>query len=120
MAGMGSIYATVELNQRAEIMILKVRSELFRCGSTPDTFSVERQGTFLQMTYRNQTICTDPYEVWVVLRKMSSGLDDSEIWTRLSTVRQLQTQTSHKAGWGIGLLMWGLILAIIFLVGSRF
>jgi hypothetical protein len=120
MAGMGSIYATVEMNQRAEVMILKVRNELLRSGSTPDTFSVERQGTFLQMTYRNQTICTDPYEVWIVLRKMSSGLDDSEIWARLSTVRQLQTQTSPKAGWGIGLLVAGLILAFVLLVGSRF
>lgn len=120
MAGMGSMYATVEMNQRAEVMILKVRSELFRSGSTPDTFSVERQGPFLQMTYRKQTICTDPYDVWIVLRKMISGLDDSEIWTRLSTVRQIQTQGSHKSGWGIGLLVAGLILAIILLVGSRF
>lgn len=120
MTGMGSMFAITEMHRRAEEMILKVRSELFRSCRRPDNFSVQRQGFFLQMTYRNQTICTDPYEVWIVLRKMSSGLDDKEIWERLSAVRQIQTQSSRKSGWGIGLLVGGLILAIFLLCGSSF
>ena len=120
MAGMGSMKAISEMNRRTEEMILKVRSELFRNGSAPDNFSVERQGLFLQMTYRKQTICTDPYEVWIVLRKMNSGLDDKEIWERLSRVRQVQTRSACKLKWGIGLLVAGLILALFLFDGSIF
>jgi len=111
MAGMGSLIAITEMHRRTEEMILRVRSELFRNGSAPDNFSVERQGLFLQMTYRKQTIYTDPYEVLIVLRKMISGLDDREIWARISSVRQAQPRSTSKFEWGIGLLVTGLILA---------
>lgn len=120
MAGMGSMIAITEMHRRTEEMILRVRSELFRAGSSPDNFSVERQGLFLQMTYCKQTICTDPYEVWVVLRKMSSGLDDKEIWAQLSSVRQVQMPSARKLEWGVGLLLAGFILALFLFNGSIF
>ena len=120
MIGMGSMLATTEMHRRAEEIVLRVRSELFRSCSRPDNFAVQRHGFFLQMTYLNQTIFTDPYEVWIVLRKMNSELDDKEIWERISAVRQIQTQNLRKSGWGIGLLMVGLILAFFMLCGSPF
>ena len=119
MAGMGSMIAITEMNRRTEEMIFKVRSELFRNGSAPDNFSVERQGLFLQMTYCKQTIRADPYEVWIVLRKMIAGRDDKEIWERLSSVRQVQTRSVRKREWGIGLLVAGLILVILLIRGSN-
>lgn len=117
MAGMGSMIAISEMNRRSEEMILRVRSELFRNGSTPENFSVERQGLFLQMTYRQQTILTDPYEVLIVLRKMNAGLDDKEIWERLCSVRQVQARSARKLEWGVGLLLAGTILALFLLNG---
>ena len=120
MAGMGSIIAISEMNRRTEEMILRVRSELFRNGSAPDNFSVERQGLFLQMTYRKQTIRTDPYEVWIVLRKMISGLDDKEIWERISSVRQVQTRSTRKLELVIGLLLAGLMLTLFLINWSIF
>mgnify|MGYP006866142324 CR=1 FL=1 len=70
------------------------------------------------MTYGKQTICADPYEVWIVLRKMLSGLDDQEIWERLCSVRQVEPRRARKLEWGLGLLVAGLILAFLFFNGS--
>lgn len=119
MAGLGSMYAIAEMNQRTEEMALEVRNELFRIGCAPGKLSVERRGPFLVLTYRSQTIYADPYEVLIVVRKIPSGLGETEVWEQVrKKVRRAQSQRPQLSCWAIVFIVSVIVLSVLLFIAA--
>jgi hypothetical protein len=117
MIGLGSMYAIAEMNQRAEEMALRVRSELFRIGCLPEEIRVERRGPFLVLTCRNQTIHVDPFEVLILLRKTPTGLDSARVWAQIyKKAHQTQKQKTPLSGWAIVSIVSVIVFSVLLLI----
>jgi hypothetical protein len=116
MTGPVSIYAIAEMNRRAEEYTLKVRSELFRIGCTPERLQVLRQGVYLQMKYQQQIILVPPNEILGVLKKLPAGTEDAEIWEKVCEHSyQLDRQSKITRGWVVTVFA-SLLALLLFLV----
>lgn len=94
------INAITEMSARAEQLIMRIRSELFRVGCPPENFSVTRCGPHVRMCYRNILIECEPHEVLVALRGTPTGTDKDDVWRQMTRHGCEQAQQgSRKFGW---------------------
>ncbi|HKJ04983.1 MAG TPA: hypothetical protein VJ974_05245 [Geopsychrobacteraceae bacterium] len=120
MGSPAGLYGIAEMNRRAEELTLKVRSELSRIGFSPGKLKVHRQGIFIMMQYRYQAILADPYEVLIVLKKISRDLSDAEIWEQINKkVRQVQRQNLVMTRWSILCVACLAVVTFLLLILTR-
>jgi len=112
LTGPTSIYAIAEMNKRAELYTLKVRSELFRIGCHPSELSVLRQGIYLQMKYQQQIILVSPQEILGVLHKIPRGTELPEIWERICRhAHKVEKQKRRNRSWTAAVAVSLIVLA---------
>lgn len=115
-----SIYGIAEMNRRAEVLCLKIRSELARIGCDLGTIKVNRQGIYLLMQFRYQVILTDPYEVLSVLKKIPRNWTEDEVWEQVNLkVKQFQRKNRKTTLWAIGSLACMMIIVALMLILTR-
>lgn len=120
MGSPAGLYGIAEMNRRAEELTLKVRSELSRIGFSPGQLKVHRQGIYIMMQYRYQAILADPYEVLIVLKKISRDLSDAEIWEQINKkVRQVQRQNLVMTRWSILCVACLAVVTFLLLILTR-
>jgi len=111
------MYGIAEMNQRAEEIALRVRSELFRIGCSAEELSVERRGPLLRLTYCNQRIQADPYEVLIVLRKTPTGLDAAKVWAQIDKMAcQVQKQKTPLGDWAIVFIVSVIVFSVLLFI----
>lgn len=113
MIGLGSMYAIAEMNARAEQLVMRVRSELFRIGCSPANFAVVRSGPHVRMQYGNQQVEADPHEVLVALRGTPTGAEKDFVWQQMIRHGHERAEATTNIPFGRLVAAAGLVLALV-------
>lgn len=110
MSGASTAIAVSEMHRLAEKAVLQVRAELFRLQCSGE-ISVEKNGTFLKLTYCNKCLVTEPLGVLNILREIKQGGHADALWRAIT----LET-TKHQECVKLRLYVMAVSILAIFLI----